>query len=95
MTVKRIGERSEKGDLFSFAVILWELVTLEVPWRQEKYTSEDIKESVVDGARLVIPVNCPENVAEVMRMCWKHDPSQRPEFGMLVDCFESLLNKKD
>ena len=72
LTFKRIGERNEKGDVFSFGVILWELVTMQVPWKQEKMSKDDIKDAVIEGHRLTIPSTCPEDLQNVITQCWKH-----------------------
>ena len=72
LTVKRIKERSEKGDIFSFGVIAWELVTRKVPWKEEGYTRDDVRELVINGERLEIPNNCPTELQEIMKQCWKH-----------------------
>ena len=71
LTVKRKNERNEKGDVFSFGVIVWELVTLQVPWKSGNHTIEDIKESVIEGVRLEIP-KCSERLQNVMKRCWDH-----------------------
>jgi serine/threonine protein kinase len=71
LTVKRYKERNEKGDVFSFGVIVWELITRQIPWKSEGFSSEDIKEAVVSGDRLEIPSTCPEDLKKVMNQCWK------------------------
>lgn len=70
LTIKRIKERNEKGDVYSFGIIVWELVTRKTPWREEGYSGEDVKEAVISGLRLEIPKSCPENLREVMNKCW-------------------------
>ena len=106
LTVKRKNERNEKGDVFSFGVIVWELVTLQTPWKAGNHTIEDIKEYVIEGVRLEMP-KCSEKLQNVMKRCWDHgiwflvtriyifiDPAKRPSFGDLVDEFQEL-NKEN
>jgi serine/threonine protein kinase len=71
LTYKRKNERNEKGDVFSFGVIVWELVTRQIPWRGADMTHEDIKDAVIDGERLEIPSSCPDVFKQVMIQCWK------------------------
>ena len=69
LTIKRKSERSEKGDVFSFGVIVWELVSKEVPWDGEE--KEDVRESVLEGNRLKIPKTATEFHKKVMQQCWE------------------------
>ncbi|KAG5557072.1 hypothetical protein RHGRI_007358 [Rhododendron griersonianum] len=64
------GEPSnEKSDVYSFGVILWELVTLQQPWR-----NLDPRQVVVvvgfKGKRLKIPSNVNPQVAALIEACW-------------------------
>ena len=77
LTVERIDERNEKGDVFSFGVIAWELLTCQTPWKSKKYTNDDIKQSVIKGERLTIPSDCAESLREVMKKCWKHGKKKK------------------
>ena len=70
LLVKRKQERNEKGDVYSFGVIVWELVTRKTPWIEEEYSGEDIKDAVTSGERLKVPVTCPDYLKEVMNQCW-------------------------
>lgn len=80
----RKGERNEKGDVFSFGVIIWELIKLEFPWQQvPPLNPGDIAWSVAHGARLKIPSPCPKELENMMLRCWNSDPKERPSFTTL------------
>ena len=67
---KKIKERSEKGDVFSFGVVLWELLARKVPWKEEGYMLTDIIVSVsMHGSRLNIP-ECDPLLKQIMEGCW-------------------------
>ena len=83
LTVKRFQERNEKMDVFSFGVIAWELVTQQVPWKQEGYSSKDIEQAVKRGSRLKITAKCPKYLQEVMKQCWE-DSKQFKLFVALI-----------
>ena len=71
LNTKRIHERNEKGDVFSFGVIAWELVTREKPWCN--YNPLDIVLSVInDRKTLDIPDTCPKCIQELLLKCWKY-----------------------
>jgi serine/threonine protein kinase len=69
LTPKRIKERSEKADVYSFGVIVWELVTRSKPWSSTRPL--DIIELVTGGKRLDIPSSCPELLSSLICDCWK------------------------
>ena len=67
---RRKNERTEKGDVFAFGVIVWELVTRKIPWADEGYTLVDIAILVTSGERLEIPQDCP--LKSLIESCWKN-----------------------
>jgi sterile alpha motif and leucine zipper-containing kinase AZK len=84
LTYKRRAERGEKGDVYSFGVIVWELVTCEIPWKSTGMSSSDIKEAVTDGMRLEIPSSCSDLLREVMVRCWKDSKIKSVIFEVLM-----------
>ncbi len=68
LTPKRIAERSEKGDIYSFGVVLWELITRKLPWNEMAYM--EVIQNVSKGEKLDIPSHCTEGVRELLNDCW-------------------------
>jgi serine/threonine protein kinase len=69
LTGKRESERSEKGDVFSFGVILWELETQKIPWRKNE--KNEIIELVLAKGRLEIPACYSEDLRDLVLKCWE------------------------
>ncbi|RZF39310.1 hypothetical protein LSTR_LSTR014900, partial [Laodelphax striatellus] len=68
---------------WAFGVLVWELVTLG----QQPYAEVDPFEVAAylrDGYRLSQPLNCPDELFEVMKECWRNDPDARPTFVQLL-----------
>lgn len=79
----------EKADVFSFAVVLWELLTCKVPYSD--MTPLQAAVGVVQkGLRPGIPANCPKEVAELMQACWAGNPAARPSFRELTPRLHAL-----
>ena len=70
---------STASDIWSFGMVLWEMVTLgEQPY--QGMTNEQVVHCVREGETNGIPRNCPELIAALMNDCWKYDPDNRPNF---------------
>ena len=70
---------SIKSDVWSFGILLWELVTKG----REPYpgmTTEEVLKAVPQGYRMPIPKGCPEPLYQIMLKCWKSNDDERPTF---------------
>lgn len=80
---------NHKVDVYSYGMILWEMLTGDIPFNG--FTQMEVALAVVtEKVRPKIPLNCPKNLARLIRTCWDDDPSKRPEFKRIVDVLESL-----
>jgi serine/threonine protein kinase len=94
------GRYSPAVDVFSYAMVLYELVTLTVPWERvkgsEKCTRFNIVGYLEKGLRPTIPEYVPAAYKQLIEACWAQNPSQRPTFREIVEqtrglslCFDS------
>ncbi|XP_027036613.1 inactive tyrosine-protein kinase 7-like [Pocillopora damicornis] len=75
---------SEKSDVWSFGVLVWEIYTLgQLPYHDR--SNEEVLKCVKDDLRLPKPDNCPDTVLEVLEKCWEGNPLARPSFAELMD----------
>jgi len=80
---------TEKVDVYSFAIILWELLERKFPYEDLLYF--DIIHRVTNQQmRPKIPPQCPNNFRSLMQECWMDDPNQRPAFDEIVFKFDSM-----
>ncbi|KDD74299.1 protein tyrosine kinase, partial [Helicosporidium sp. ATCC 50920] len=75
---------SEKVDVFSFAVLLWEMLTGQVPWAHVPSPMQIIYYVGVMGQRLPLPDSCPRGLRDLIVRCWADEPEARPRFASIV-----------
>jgi len=87
--VLRNSAYSVSADVYSFAMVLWELIT-----RQSLYPGippfQIIFTVGTQGLRPTIPPTCNPALASLIQDCWAEDPSQRPSFVSLADRIAQL-----
>ncbi|CAL8345702.1 unnamed protein product [Merluccius merluccius] len=82
---------SETCDTYSYGVVLWEMLTREVPFKG--FEGLQVAWLVVEKQeRLTIPTSCPASFAELMRKCWQADPKERPLFKQVLMMLETMAN---
>ena len=84
-----------QSDVWSFGVLLWEIMTLGANPYPSVPCIEKLFELLRQGHRMERPVDCPAEIYSVMRECWHADPACRPTFGRLVEEFDRILAFKD
>ncbi|CAA0818662.1 PB1 domain-containing protein tyrosine kinase [Striga hermonthica] len=70
---------SEKVDVFSFGIAMWEILTGEEPYI-DMHCGAIIGGIVNNTLRPVIPERCDHEWRKLMEECWSHDPAARPSF---------------
>jgi len=78
------GVSTIKSDVWSYGVLLWEIVTCG----EKPYTGvaiEALLDLIKNGYRMSIPLQCPQELYQIMRNCWQLKPSARPTWTQLVD----------
>ncbi|PRP87134.1 hypothetical protein PROFUN_01396 [Planoprotostelium fungivorum] len=70
---------STKSDVFSFAVTMWEILTVEEPWSQKSGLEAAICVATREE-RMPIPSSCEPAISALITQCWSHDPEKRPDF---------------
>ncbi|WVZ19986.1 hypothetical protein V8G54_007308 [Vigna mungo] len=73
-----------KADVFSFAIVLWELLTGKLPY--EHLSPLQAAVGVIQkGLRPKIPSHTHSKLVELLHWCWHHDSSLRPNFSEILE----------
>ncbi|KAJ8634634.1 hypothetical protein MRB53_008901 [Persea americana] len=71
---------TEKIDIYSFGIVMWELLTGEEPYG-DMHCASIIGGIVNNTLRPQIPTWCDPEWKSLMESCWSSDPGERPSFS--------------
>jgi fyn-related kinase len=85
---------SIKSDVWSFGILLTELVTYgRIPY--PGMTNAEVLHQVEHGYRMQAPQGCPPQLYDIMLECWHKDPIKRPTFETLQWQLEDFFTLSD
>ncbi|KAL5195634.1 Serine/threonine-protein kinase EDR1 [Glycine soja] len=80
---------SEKVDIFSFGIAMWEILTGEEPY-SNMHCGAIIGGIVNNTLRPPIPKRCDSEWKKLMEECWSPDPAARPTFTEITNRLRSM-----
>eukprot|EP01116_Phalansterium_solitarium_P019162 TRINITY_DN5270_c0_g2_i1.p1 TRINITY_DN5270_c0_g2~~TRINITY_DN5270_c0_g2_i1.p1 ORF type:complete len:650 (+),score=204.34 TRINITY_DN5270_c0_g2_i1:113-2062(+) len=75
---------SEASDVWSYGVLVWEIVTRKAPHAEMSLLELAVKirdKGVTPG----IPHDCPPYIQQLLSKCWQFEPENRPSFAEICD----------
>ena len=90
----RDGEYVSKSDVWSYGVVMWEMATLaEEPYQGMRH-DEVVHYIINDAGKPEIRPSFSETMKEVMDMCWKRYPDDRPSFMEICRHLDRFANDR-
>ncbi|XP_074603538.1 tyrosine kinase receptor Cad96Ca [Brevipalpus obovatus] len=82
---------SSRSDVWSFGVLMWEIITLgSTPY--PGLTTKDVMKKIREGYRLEKPDHCKREVYNIMFYCWSEKADERPKFTELMRMLDQLIS---
>ena len=81
----RHGTYTEASDIYSFGVLLWEIVTGKSP---SPVKPEALAQYAKTGQREKIPAQVPPALAKLIKACWETNPKDRPDVKEILEQLE-------
>jgi serine/threonine protein kinase len=84
------GEKySEKADVYSFGIIMWQVVTRREPFAGRNFMGVSL--DVLEGKRPQVPSECDKPLKKLMKRCWHATASKRPSMDDVAAFFDGQL----
>jgi len=77
------------ADMWSYAILLWELETREIPFADMAPLEIGMKVAL-EGLRISIPPGVSAHMSRLMKICMNEDPTKRPRFDMIIPIIEKI-----
>lgn len=88
------GTFTIKSDVWSFGILLTEIVTYgRIPY--PGMSNPEVIQNLERGYRMPKPDECPDALYDVMHMCWKETPDDRPTFEYLRNVLEDFFTSTE
>eukprot|EP01026_Neomeris_dumetosa_P084267 TRINITY_DN98684_c0_g1_i5.p1 TRINITY_DN98684_c0_g1~~TRINITY_DN98684_c0_g1_i5.p1 ORF type:complete len:355 (+),score=36.07 TRINITY_DN98684_c0_g1_i5:161-1066(+) len=83
-----------KYDVYSYAIILWEMLTGQKPWSDKLHPMQIVLAVAIQRKRPKIPSNCPSSIRDLIQDCWQQKPELRPNFEEILQRLELICSGK-
>ncbi|KAJ0962972.1 hypothetical protein J5N97_028094 [Dioscorea zingiberensis] len=74
---------TEKADVYSFAMICFELLTGKIPFDDSHLQGDKMSRNIRAGERPLFPFPSPKYLTNLTKRCWHTNPSVRPSFSCI------------
>ncbi|XP_046918399.2 mitogen-activated protein kinase kinase kinase 7 [Dermatophagoides farinae] len=89
--VFRSKKYTEKCDVFSWGIILWEVLSRKAPFQNFDNNYATLW-AIQNGTRPPMMRDCPEILRRLITDCWDYDHSKRPSMEKVVIIMEKILS---
>lgn len=81
----------EKADVYSFGLLLWELLMEQTPFQSIKSLKQLVQTVCVEHKRPEIPPDCTPTLRSLIHSCWQPSPKDRPTFAEILSVLDDVI----
>lgn len=81
-------KNNEKSDVHSYSMIVYEIMTNEIPFKNIDNKVDLYNKVVKNKSRPIIKESIPYIYRYFMEICWSDEPEKRPSFDIIVSNLE-------
>jgi len=87
---------TEKADVYSFAIILWEIFVQEPPYKGVDKIQVATKVAKDAKYRPSLEQNppIPQKIKELINICWNYNPDGRPDFKQIIEYLDNIKDEE-
>eukprot|EP01111_Echinosteliopsis_oligospora_P015443 TRINITY_DN6119_c0_g1_i1.p1 TRINITY_DN6119_c0_g1~~TRINITY_DN6119_c0_g1_i1.p1 ORF type:complete len:585 (-),score=151.22 TRINITY_DN6119_c0_g1_i1:89-1843(-) len=89
--VMKQEEFNEKADIYSFGLILWEILTGQELFPEYEDLDPFYQAICFNNERPIIPPGTLPSIAALMKRCWDADAKARPNFEQIIRDLDNIL----
>ena len=82
---------NEKTDVYSFAIVLWEMLTGKDPFEEHSSYEVFVNAVCVKNERPPLPDDMHASLKSLLTDCWHKSPDKRPSFTQIIDRLEQAM----
>lgn len=82
---------TEKADVFSYGVVVWETITRECPYDGLSQIQAALG-VLNNNLRPTVPEHCPPLFKKIMTLCWVSNPEERPTFETVLEILHNATD---
>lgn len=75
---------SYASDVYSFGIVVWEVISRNLPWSNKTRPSE-IVFAILKGVRPPFHVDDPVDMVDIAKACWCGEPKERTTFQAILE----------
>ena len=94
------GDYSKASDVYSFGIVLWEILTLQLPWAE--WSHWQVLHAVIElEERPEIPADVSprfhalDKFIQLMRLCWSQKSVDRPTFETIIQTVQKMIESTE